>query len=107
MLKIRSLQPALAGVSLLIAFPLAAWSQGKPGFDRSRAWIVDSTIFVPFRPTATTLLRDALASGRVENETNLLVFEERGVRLALVTSQMAYHHVAQGAIAGEPWMVAF
>jgi hypothetical protein len=28
-------------------------------------------------------------------------------RLALVTDQMAYHHVAQGEIAGEPWMVSF
>jgi hypothetical protein len=28
-------------------------------------------------------------------------------RVALVTDQMAYHHVAQGEIAGEPWMVSF
>ena len=25
----------------------------------------------------------------------------------LLTDQMAYHHVAQGDIAGEPWMVSF
>ena len=95
--------------AVLLALPalVAAQQSGKPVFDRSRAWLVDSTIFAPFQVTTTTLLRDALAKGTLENETNLLVLEERGVRLALVTSQMAYHHVAQGDIAGEPWMVAF
>ena len=27
--------------------------------------------------------------------------------LALVMDQMAYHHVAQGDMMGEPWMVSF
>jgi hypothetical protein len=28
-------------------------------------------------------------------------------RLAFLTDQMAYHHVAQGEMNGEPWMVSF
>jgi hypothetical protein len=27
--------------------------------------------------------------------------------LALLTQQMSYHHLAQGEMAGEPWMVSF
>ena len=100
---------ALLLAASVLAFPMLVLAQekGKAVFDRSRAWIVDSTIFVPFQVKATGLLRDVRAQRRVEDETNLLVIEERGVRLALITSQMAYHHVAQGDIAGEPWMVAF
>jgi len=35
------------------------------------------------------------------------VMDVAGQKLALVTRQMAYHHVAQGELAGEPWMVTF
>lgn len=37
----------------------------------------------------------------------MLAFEAGGRTLALVSSQMSYHHVAQGEMAGEPWMVTF
>ena len=30
-----------------------------------------------------------------------------GKTLVLVSSQMTYHHVAQGEMEGEPWMVTF
>jgi len=96
-----------APLALLLPAVGLAQAAGTPAFDRSRVWIVDSTIFVPFQVTGTIPLREARAKGTVEDETNLLVLEARGVRLALITSQMAYHHVAQGDIAGEPWMVSF
>ena len=82
------------------------WTTCQP-FDRSRAWLSDTVIFQPFRVTSSFPLRDALARKQVEGETNLLVIEQGKTRLALITSQMAYHHVAQGEIAGEPWMVSF
>lgn len=92
-----------------VAFPsLAAAQHPAPQeFDIRRAWIVDSTIFVPFRVTSTTPLKEARATGLVDDATVILVLEQGATRLALITSQMAYHHVAQGDIAGEPWMVSF
>ncbi|MGH7560257.1 MAG: hypothetical protein ACRENB_04470 [Gemmatimonadales bacterium] len=97
-----------AATAALLLLPVSAAAQQAPEkFDRSRAWIADSVLFVPFRVTSTVPLKDALENKRVENATNLLVLERGKTRLALVTSQMAYHHVAQGEIAGEPWMVSF
>ncbi|MFQ5551688.1 MAG: hypothetical protein ACE5FJ_10675 [Gemmatimonadales bacterium] len=76
-------------------------------FDRARAWITDSTVFQPFMVTESTGLREALRERTVDAETHLMVFELGRERLALVTEQLAYHHVAQGELAGEPWLVSF
>ena len=43
----------------------------------------------------------------IEEDTPVLVFEAGGETLVLVSSQMSYHHVAQGEMAGEAWMVTF
>jgi hypothetical protein len=99
--------PALltAAVTWLVSFgPAPAAAQA---FDISRAALNDSTVFAPFVVTGSVPLRDAVAAGAVDADTHVLVFEAGGARLALVTAQMAYHHVAQGDIAGEPWMVSF
>ncbi|MFQ5678795.1 MAG: hypothetical protein ACE5HP_04985 [Gemmatimonadota bacterium] len=85
----------------------AADASAVPGFDIDRAFLADRTIFQPFRVESTEPLREALKEGRVGKTTPLLVMEHEAGRLALVTDQMAYHHVAQGEIAGEPWMVSF
>ena len=79
----------------------------QPGFDISRAWIADSTIFHPFLVQGTTPLRQVLSQHLVDEDTPLLVVDQPGGRLALITAQLAYHHVAQGDIKGEPWMVSF
>ena len=47
------------------------------------------------------------------NEANLkpkevlLVFERASERRALLQKQMVYHHLAQGELAGEPYLVSF
>ena len=76
-------------------------------FDLERAWFGDEAMFVPFQVEETRLLRDALADGTIKKETALLVFEHEIGTLAFLTQQLAYHHIAQGEIAGEPWMVSF
>jgi hypothetical protein len=35
-----------------------------------------------------------------------MVIERNDWMLALLTKQMIYHHVAQGEMSGEPWMVS-
>ena len=78
----------------------------EPEFDISRARVGGGR-FEPFQVRETQLLSDALAADVVESDTRLLVMEHEAGRLALLTDQMVYHHVAQGELAGEPWMVSF
>lgn len=79
----------------------------KAGFDIDRAYIGVRPLFTPLRDPVFGQLRDARGAGQVADDTPILVFEAGGETLALVTSQMTYHHVAQGEMAGEPWMVTF
>ena len=104
--------PAVAAVPLVMLaggreLHGQAAGEEKPEFDVERAYLADETIFVPFLVEETEPLVEALREGVIEDETSLLVMEHPAGRLALVTDQMAYHHVAQGDIAGEPWMVTF
>ena len=54
-----------------------------------------------------SLLAREVRRGDIEDETTVLKFEAGGKTLVLVSSQMSYHHVAQGVMEGEPWMVTF
>ncbi len=104
----------LASLAALAALA-AAWTDAgaqvmtseAATFDPARALLNDAPMFTPFRPTGTTRLADALRDGDVLDDTGVLVTEVGGQLLALVTQQMSYHHVAQGEMAGEPWMVTF
>lgn len=94
-------------VALLAAVSVPTAAATAQAFDISRARLNDSTVFEPFFVTTSTPLRRALAEGTVDPTTPILAFEVGDATLALVTAQMAYHHAAQGELAGEPWMVSF
>lgn len=72
-----------------------------------RAALSARHIFKPFRVDACEPLADALREGRLRTETPLLVTDLPPEPVALFTTQMAYHHVAQGVIAAHAWMVSF
>ena len=76
-------------------------------FDTDRALFWAAPNFVPLRNPEWIPLREARRARNVQDDTPLLVFEAGGKTLTLVSSQMSYHHVAQGEMAGEPWMVTF
>ena len=76
-------------------------------FDASGARLNDRDMFHPFHVKTTRPLREVLASGDVREDTTVLVMERDAGVLALLTQQMSYHHVAQGEMAGEPWLVSF
>ncbi len=82
-------------------------TQSVPDFDVNRATLSDKDDFQPFYAKTTRPLREALASGNVHEDTPILLMEGNREALALLTQQMCYHHVAQGEMAGEPWMVSF
>ncbi len=79
----------------------------KEGFDTDRAIFWASPNFVPFRNQEWRPLADVRRAGDLSDDTPVLVFEVGASTLVLSTSQMAYHHVAQGEMNGEPWMVTF
>lgn len=100
----------LITLGLSVALPAgasAAQETALPRFDVDRAWLSDTTVFRPFLVEETVPLREARQDGAVDNDTGILVVRgDHGV-LALITREMAYHHVAQGELDGEPWMVSF
>lgn len=91
----------------LVAFQAATAAAQFAEFDPDRAWIPDPGMFEPFVVDQTIPLAAAADAGDVEGSTWLLVVDHPAGRLALITDQMAYHHVAQGSLRGIPWMVSF
>ncbi len=61
--------------------------------------------FEPFRPSAKH--ESPLATADLPGETELLVFERGDQRRAVLLSEAFYHHVVQGELAGEPYLVTF
>ena len=76
-------------------------------FDVNRATLNQTDIFEPFYVQSMHPLQRALDKGNVTADTPVLAMERDGGTLTLLTQQMTYHHVAQGEIAGEPWLVSF
>jgi hypothetical protein len=65
-------------------------------------------LFQPFYVKKTHSLAEAMQSGKVQSDDELIINElENGAVITLLKSQMAYHHVAQGEHKGEAWMVWF
>ena len=79
----------------------------KDGFDTDRAIFWSRPNFTPLRDPEWQSLRGARRAGDISDETTVVTFDVGGQALVLVSSQMAYHHVAQGEMEGEPWMVTF
>ncbi len=69
---------------------------------------INETLFKPFNIDSPQSLRKALNDGAVTENTNLIGIELPGEKMvALTAKQLSYHHVAQGELDGEPWMITF
>lgn len=73
-------------------------------FDATRAHLGKPDMFPRFEVAADA--RPSLVDSLSDDEA-LLVFERNGEQRGLLTRQMAYHHVAQGKLAGEPYLITF
>ncbi len=74
--------------------------------DRSKINVIEKGFrFEPFRPTAKNEF--PLADANLKDERELLVFQRGGRRRAVLVSEAAYHHVVQGELSGEPYLVTF
>ena len=76
-------------------------------FDKRRALLLHRDIFDPYHVTTTSLLRNALSRADLSENAPVMVVERGAATLVLLTQQLLYHHVAQGKLAGAPWMVSF
>ena len=111
----EEISEATANLSLVPSATLAVVSETEGegetkrvlGFEPGRAILDDAWGFDPFPVATTEPLKQALEAGKVREETAVLLLARGNTRLALLTEQMSYHHIAQGELEGEPWMVSF
>ena len=104
----RALSSFTATLIGLTASSVAATAQtGAAEFDHSRAILRDSAMFEPFYVEETIPLKEALANGTLRKDTPLALLHNEAGPLTLVMSQLMYHHLAQGEMEGEPWLVSF
>jgi hypothetical protein len=76
----------------------------KEPFDASRARLSGPDQFQRFRvPDVGKPLLDAHLNLRED----IIVVERRGLSRALLVSELSYHHLAQGRLGGEPYLVSF
>ncbi len=60
-----------------------------------------------FEPFQVPTQGAPLSSLNLTNDLELITVTRSGSARALVAREMAYHHVAQGELNGEPYMVSF
>lgn len=60
-----------------------------------------------FKPFTVPSHGFPLAQTNLRPSEELILFERGGLQRALLAREMAYHHVAQGELAGEPYLVSF
>lgn len=61
--------------------------------------------FQPFRPTHKH--ERPLAQTNLKPTNELLTFERGGQHRAILVSEATYHHIIQGELAGEPYLVTY
>jgi hypothetical protein len=93
-------------VATLIGFMHPA-ALAEQSFDMKRFSPTPPGTFETFYVSETKPLRQALDAGTVSEEMPVLVTETAAGKLALLTDQMVYHHIAEGNAGGKDWMVTF
>lgn len=73
-------------------------------FNAKRALLRKPDLFRRFLPGPSDLF---LSGCELDDSEVILIFERGGERRGLSARQMSYHHVAQGELAGEPYVVTF
>ncbi|MDP6173534.1 MAG: DUF3179 domain-containing (seleno)protein [Rhodospirillales bacterium] len=73
-------------------------------FDPSRAMLKDPDMFQRFKVPDGG---EPLAGAGLAPDTDLITIELGGEVRAFTVRQMAYYHLAQGRLDGEPYLVSF
>jgi hypothetical protein len=101
------LSRVLVGVTVLLASAASRAQTSADSFDINRFSNAGEGWFETFYVEEPQSLHGARDQGILNNDTAVLITETAGGRLALVTDQMAYHHIAQGTINSKHWMATF
>ena len=94
-------------IGLTASITAAVGQTGAAEFDHSRAILRDAGMFNPFYVEVTIPLQEALDDGTLRKDTPLALLHNKAGPLTLVMSQLYYHHLVQGEMEGEPWLVSF
>ena len=74
--------------------------------DRTKLNVVKKGFrFLPFRPEKRHHTK--LSAGNFKPDRELIAFERHGERRVVLLNEMTYHHIIQGELAGEPYLVTF
>jgi hypothetical protein len=76
-------------------------------FDSSRARLNKKDMFQRFTVKGSEPLAKAVEQKKINSDDQILIVERSGESLAFAVSQIIYHHVAQGELAGQPYLVTF
>jgi hypothetical protein len=92
---------------LLLIACVFTQTAGAESFDINRFSNAGEGWFETFHVKETHALAESLGAGMVAADTQVLVTETAAGRLAMLTDQMAFHHLAQGTAGGKDWMATF
>jgi len=98
------------GLALILAMAsqLAnAQATSADTFDIERFSTAGEGFFETFYVEETQPLQAALDEKQVAEDAAVLITETASGQLALLTDQMAFHHIAEGTAAGKDWMATF
>jgi len=98
---------AAAALAQAPVMPELPKGPAKPGFDIARFSPTAVGTFETFYVKETYPLLKVLDERKVAPDTRVLVFETAAGKLALITDQMTYHHIAQGRARNKDWMATF
>jgi hypothetical protein len=76
-------------------------------FDETRAQLSKKDKFQRFNVKKGESLKTAVREKKISEEAQILIVEWNNERLAFAIHQIAYHHVAQGELKGQPYLVNF
>lgn len=77
-------------------------------FDRKRAFLTKKEMFPRFRVQGKhEALEPLVQNGRIQADDDLLIVERAGYRLGFLTKHLEYHHVAEGELGGQPYVIGY
>ena len=103
------LYSVLGSLTLLMSSINLAQAQSAETFDIDRYSTYGEGWFETYYVTEDDMqsLQALLDAGTVNAEMDLLVTETALGNLAMLKSQMSFHHIAQGTADGKNWMATF
>lgn len=76
-------------------------------FDESKAVLKEKSFFKPFSVKKFVDAKELIEGNKINLDEGILIFKTNDKYYGFKTIQMYYHHIAQGEIENEPFMVSF